>query len=163
TYRNDAFTGKSRFTPTRGPEDFSNVGANVGGTLVRGPTSFSASMNRVSTTITPILHAALPDGTRAETLNVRQPSVTTSANGVVDHAITRDQTLRFGFSSFDNTADNLGVGGFDLPERGFTIKNLNRNFRIQEAGPLGRRTFINTRLMYGSLYLNSHTNIQAPT
>ncbi len=88
TRRNDAASGQSQFTSTRGPEAFSNVGGTVGGTLVQGKTSFSASFGRVSTTTTPILNAALPDGTRAETLRLRQPNTVTNSNVLVDHAIT---------------------------------------------------------------------------
>ena len=39
----------------------------------------------------------------------------------------------------------LGVGGYDLIERGYATEDDNNTLRIQEAGPLGRRFFINTR------------------
>ena len=35
---------------------------------------------------------------------------------------------------------------YDLPERAFATEDTSHTFRIQEAGPLGRRFFINTRL-----------------
>ena len=163
TLRNPSATGQSRFTSTRAPEEFSNVAGNAGGTLVRGKTSFSANLNRMSTIVTPILNAALPDGTRAETLNIEQPNTQLSTNVLVDHAITRDQTLRVGFNSGLFRIENLGVGNFDLPERAFTNENLQRTIRVQEAGPIGRRTFINTRLSFGWLEITQTSAVNAPT
>lgn len=163
TMRADAFTGKSRFTETRGPEEYNNVSGNLGGTIFKGKTSFSASLNRNSTTTTPILHAQLPDGVRAETLNLRQPVTITNTNILVDHAITRDQTLRIGYNQNHFAGDNFGVGNYDLPERGTTQANINRNLRIQEAGPLGRRTFMNTRLVYTWGLISTTSNVDAPT
>jgi hypothetical protein len=162
--RSDGLTGKSRFTPTRGPEDFSNFAGNVGGTLVKEKTSFSANFNRNSTTTSPILNVALPDGTtRAETLSIRQPSTSSSLNVLFDHAITRDQTLRFGFQANENEQENIGIGAYDLPERAWSQRQTNRGFRVQEAGPLGRRSFINTRFSLSWLTIDSFSATEAPT
>ena len=163
TLRNPSATGQSRFTQTRAPEEFSNLAGNAGGSLVRGKTSFSANLNRMSTIVTPILNAALPDGTRAETLNLEQPNTQVSSNVLVDHAITRDQTLRVGFNSGLFRIENLGVGNYDLPERAFTNENFQRTFRVQEAGPIGRRTFINTRFSFGWLDITQTSAVNLPT
>ena len=163
TLRDASATGKSRFTATQAPEAFNNFGGNLGGTLIRNKTSFSASLNRVLTTVTPVLNAALPDGTRAETLNIEQPNTSVNGNLLVDHAITRDQTLRFGYNWQSFRVENLGVGNYDLPERAFTNDNGTRTMRVQEAGPIGRRTFINTRFSYGWLEITQTSAVDAPT
>jgi hypothetical protein len=161
--RDGKFTGKSQFTDTRGAERTEIFGANIGGTLVQGKTSFNASVNGQSEYTTPILNVALPTGIRAETLNVRSPVGFLSTNAVVDHALTRDQTLRIGVSVNKNTRENMGVGGYNLPERGFSQEQRNTNIRIQEAGPIGRRTFINTRVSMTWLKLDMHSAVEAPT
>ena len=163
TLRDPSSTGKSRFSPERAPEEFTNLAGNAGGSLVRNKTSFSANLNRVSTIMTPILNAALPDGTRAETLNITTPNTQLSTNVIVDHAITRDQTLRVGFNSGLFRVENLGVGNFDLPERAFTNENFQRTIRVQEAGPIGRRTFINTRFSFGWLDITQTSAVNLPT
>ena len=163
TLRDASSTGRNRFTPTRAPEKFSNVGGNAGGTLIRGKTSFSASASRVVTTVTPVLNAALPDGTRAETLNIEQPNTQINSNVLIDHGITRDQTLRFGFNANLFRIENMGVGNFDLPERAFTNENVNRTLRVQEAGPIGRRSFINTRFSFGWLEITQTSAVNLPT
>ncbi len=148
SFRDGSMSGRSQFTPTRGDEQIRNFGGTLGGTLVQGRTSFSLAVNGQNQYAAPILNAALPDGTRAETLNIRQGNDNRNVNAVLDHALTRDQTLRFGFNSNRNTNNNLGVGNYDLPERAFTNEQVNTTVRVQEAGPIGRRAFMNTRLAY---------------
>jgi hypothetical protein len=163
TVRDGSMTGRSQFTPTRGPEQFWTYGGNIGGTLVQGKTSFSASINGQNNYTSPILNAVLPDGTRAETLNLRQPSNNTNFNLVVDHALTRDQTLRIGVNTGRNSRENMGIGNYNLPERGFSQKQNQNSIRIQEAGPIGRRSFINTRLSYNWIDLDMQSATDAPT
>jgi hypothetical protein len=163
TLRDPSSTGKSRFSPVRAPEEFTNLAGNASGSLVRNKTSVSANLNRVSTIVRPILNAALPEGTRAETLDLEQPNTQFSTNVLVDHAITRDQTLRVGFNSGLFRIENLGVGNFDLPERAFTNENFQRTIRVQEAGPIGRRTFLNTRFSFGWLDITQTSAANLPT
>src|SRR5688572_3892739 len=134
--RDGSMTGRSQFTPTRGPEQFRDFGGNIGGTLIQNKTSFSASLNGQSNYVSPILNATLPGGVRAETLNVRQPSRNATFNGLVDHAITRDQTLRVSASVRAMERQNQGIRTYNLPERGFAQEQHENNIRIQEAGPL---------------------------
>ena len=161
--RDGSMTGKSQFVDRRGPEQTRNIGANIGGTLISGRTSFNASFNGSSEFTTPILNVALPAGVRAETLTVRQPSRSINANGVVDHALTRDQTLRVGVSMNRRTRENMGVGNYNLPERGYSQEERNVGIRLQEAGPIGRRAFINTRFSWTGTHLDMHSAVEAPT
>ena len=151
SFREDAMNGLSQFSPTRQDEQINNYGGNIGGTIVREKTSFSVSVNGQSQYITPTLNATLPDGVRAETLRLRQSTSFQNVNILVDHAVTRDQTLRVGLNLSENDARNLGVGNYDLPERAWSRGQRNRTLRLQETGPIGRRTFINARLSYGWL------------
>ena len=161
-FRDGSMTGRSQFTPTRGPEQFKDFGANLGGTLVQGKTSFSLSANGQNVYTSPILHAMLPDGTRAETLNIRQTNNNANVNVLVDHAITRDQVLRIGFQAGQQRRENMGIGDYNLPERGFSQGQRRFSFRIAEAGPIGRRTFINTRLSFDRGKLDMDSNVEAP-
>jgi hypothetical protein len=162
-FRDGSMTGRSRFTARRGPEQFRNFGGFLGGSLVQGRTSFNMSLDGQDNYTSPILYAALPDGIRAETLDIRQPMHGLGISGVVDHALTRDQTLRIGFNRFENTRENLGIGNYDLPERAFTNEGSFSTLRLQQTGPLGRRSFINTRLAYSWNNQQSYSDVNAPT
>ena len=161
--RDGSMTGRSQFAPRRGPEQFRNFSGFLGGTLVKGKTTFNVSADGQDQYTTPILYVATPGGTRAETLGIRQPMTGVGVSGVIDHALTRDQTLRIGFNRFEQTRENLGIGNFDLPERGYTNENIFGGLRVQQTGPLGRRSFINTRLSYNWQQNLSASNITAPT
>lgn len=163
SFRDGSMTGKSQFTDVRGAERTKNFGFNVGGTIIQGRTSFNTSVNGQSDFTTPILKVDLPTGSRAETLNIRQPSSYLNVNTVVDHALTRDQTLRVGVSMNTNKREHIGIGGYNLPERGYSREQTNYNLRIQQAGPIGRRAFINTRLAWGTFSQDMHSETNTPT
>jgi hypothetical protein len=163
SFRDGAMTGRSQFTDRRIDEQQKGLGGNIGGTLIEGRTSFNVSVNGNTNYVTPILKAKLSDGERAETLTLRQPSSFANLNAVVDHAVTRDQTLRVGLNVNRNERSNQGIGGFNLPDRGFSQEQRNTTFRLQEAGPIGRRSFINTRLSHTWIKLDMHSAVEAPT
>ena len=108
--------------------------------------NFSIAVNGQNQYNTPNLNVALPNGTtRFDVLRLRQPYDGVNINGLLDYALTRDQTLRFGYSQNNNRTSNLGIGAYDLPERAYTSDSNSYTFRALEAGPIGRRTFINSR------------------
>src|SRR4029079_3558513 len=75
-----------------------------------------------------------------------RPAEDWSVYGLVDYALTKDQTLRVSFDHGQASQENLGVGGFDLSERAYSNANPDTELRVHVVGPLGRRTFANTRL-----------------
>jgi hypothetical protein len=64
----------------------------------------------------------------------------------MDFALTLDQTLRFAYNLSRVTNDNLGVGGFDEPDRAYSTEFRSHNVRVQQFGPLGRRAFLRSRV-----------------
>jgi hypothetical protein len=112
--RDGSLSGQSPFTPTKGPERTQNYGFNFGGSIVPQKSSFSVSVEGMTSyetlNSTPPCRAVWFQGAdAADAAGSNELSVQ------FDDAITRDQTLRVGFYRNDNSADNLGVGGFDLP------------------------------------------------
>jgi hypothetical protein len=161
--RDGAFSGRSPFTPTKGPERLQNYGSNFSGSLIKERASFNISFNGNRSFSTPNLYAALPTGTRSEALTLRSPRDNFFMFGNFDYALTKDQTLRIGYNQEDSTERNLGIGAFDLPEHGHTNQEHGRTLRIQEAGPLGRRFFINTRLSFSKNDTASRSALESPT
>jgi carboxypeptidase family protein len=161
--RDGSFSGRSPFTPTKGPERTQNYGSNFAGSLIKERASFNVSLNGTTSYDTPNLYAALPTGTRAEALSVRAPRDNFFMFGNFDYALTKDQTLRVSYNHNDFQQRNLGIGAFDLPEHGYSSEDHNRTLRIQEAGPVGRRFFINTRLEFSKGDSNSKSVLEAPT
>ncbi len=162
SFRDGSMSARSQFTPTKGPEQLRNYGVNVGGALVKEKSNFSLSVNGQSQYSTPNLNVALPTGKQFDVLKVRQPFDSVSMNGQLDYALTRDQTLRFGYSQNNNKQKNIGVGFYDLPERAWARDNNRYVFRALEAGPIGRRTFINSRVSMGWMNFGARSALEAP-
>jgi carboxypeptidase family protein len=148
--RDGSISGRSPFTEVKGPERQQQFGTNFAGTLVKDRASFNLSLNGSTAYDTPNLFVALPDGTRSEALlSLRQPRSQANVYAVLDYAVTKDQTLRINYNQNDYMQHNLGVGGYDQPERAYNSDEHNHTLRVQEVGPLGRRAFTNTRLEFG--------------
>jgi hypothetical protein len=162
--RDGSMSGRSPFTATKGPERMQNYGMNVGGPLLKNRSSWSLSANGFSAFETPNRFVYVPGvGPRSEALDIRTPREFVGFSGLFDYAITRDQTLRVGVQRNTGTNRNQGIGGNDEIERAYSSENTGTSVRIQEAGPLGRRFFTNTRLQIGRQTATSFSVLEAPT
>ena len=155
--------GRNPLIQKKGPAQNRNYGVNIGGSLLKNRSSFSLSLNGSSGYTTPNLYAATLSGRQAENLNLRTHTDYTSVYGLVDYALTKDQTLRVSFNGYGWNSDNQGVGAYDLAERAYSTSTKSYGLRVQEAGPLGRRFFINTRLAMNFIDMTSNSATDAPT
>ena len=162
--RDGSMSGRSPFTATKGPERAQNFFGNIGGPILKNRSSFSIGMSGMTSFDTPNRFVYVPGvGPRSEALDIRRPSEFFSTNGLFDYAITRDQTLRVSVQHNNGRNRNLGIGGNDEIERAYSSENSGTMIRLQEAGPLGRRFFTNTRLMIGRQTSDSTSVLEAPT
>jgi hypothetical protein len=162
--RDSALNARNPLTAVKGPERSQNYGINVGGSLIKNKSSFSLSVNGSDSFRTPNLYAATPGGaTRSENINLKQRNDNIFTYGNFDYAVTRDQTLRVSFNTQKFTDSNQGVGLYDEESRAYTSRNTRTNVRIQEAGPLGRRFFTNTRLQLNYQTSKSESAVELPT
>ena len=160
---NSAMAARNAFSPTKGADQVQNFGFNLGGGLIKNKASFGLGVRGFSSFDTPVLTIALPDGSRSTALTLRAPRDQRFVNGNFDYAVTPDQTLRVSYNQTDFTNKNLGVGGFNEVERAYTNENHVHTFRVQEAGPVGRRFFTNTRLNVGWTDTSSRATLEAVT
>jgi hypothetical protein len=163
-FRDSALNARNPLTPTKGNEQGANFGFNVGGTLIQNRSGFNLSINGSQSFDTPNLYASSATGlTRSENINLRRHRDNMSAFGSLDYAITKDQTLRLSFDTFSADSTNQGVGAFDEESRAYSSEDRNASLRIQEAGPIGRRFFINTRMQLAYSDTNNRSAVELPT
>jgi len=162
-FRDGALSGPNPFTRTKAPEEVDNYQMAFGGSLAKNRSSFSVTLSGENSFTTPNLNAALPGGTKTELIPAKTPINNMFLSVLLDYALTKDQTLRLGFLRTRNRTRNLGIGTFDLPERGYSTDGYSDVLRIQEAGPLWRRFFINTRLMVSTSGNSLQSVLEAPT
>lgn len=160
-YRGTVFQGIAEpFVSIKQPESNRNLNGTIGGTIVPNKSDFSVSVYRQQQYTSPILNQA---GSPARVVPVRQGSSVWQVNGLMNYALTRDQTLRVSYITAKQRLTNQGVGAYDGPERGYTGDFFGYQTRIQEAGPIGRRTFQNTRLQFTSIDQTQHALVEQPT
>jgi hypothetical protein len=162
-FRNNALSARSPFTPTKGPERFMNYNVGLSGALMRDKSSFNLGVFGLNSYETPNLNVALVNGTRSEALGIRAPRNNLGVYGQLDHALTLDQTLRFAVNMNRVTNENQGVGGFDVEERAFSTQNNFYNLRVQHMGPLGRRSFVRSRIQVGWSDSDTHSAFETVT
>jgi len=161
--RGGDLSARSPFVPRKGPENNLRYGFGMGGGLIKNKSSFNVNVFGGNAYETPNLNAALPDGTVSRTLPIRTLRDNLFVNGQMDYALTLDQTLRFGYNLTRFTNDNLGVGGYDLPDRAFANENTQHNIRVQHYGPVGRRAFTRSRLQLFLMDSDTRASTNAPT
>jgi hypothetical protein len=160
--RDGSMTGRSPFVEKKGPERFQDYNFNLSGTLVERRTSFSLNLGGNTSFDTPNLNITDLSGARSEAL-ARRPRQGLNGSLTLDHAMTVDQTLRFGFSQTASTQRNLGIGDYDNLERAYETETSGFTVRAQHVGPVGRRFFINTRFQFGEQETASTSALEAPT
>jgi len=161
--RDGSASGRSPFVPVKGPEQNVNYGFGMGGTLVQNKSSFFVNAFGISSYDTPNLNAAVPGATLAHALNMKAPRDNAFVNAQLDYAVTLDQTLRFGYNMSRVSNDNLGVGGYDEPDRAFSTESAVHTFRVQHFGPVGRRAFWRTRVQLSASDSTSASANETPT
>jgi len=147
----------------KGPEQLQSYNGGIGGSLIKQKASFNINAQTNTSYDTPYYNYTLPDGSSNFGLAPRRPRDNVYLYGLFDYAVTRDQTLRFNVYHDQSTSKNLGVGNFDMLERGYNSQDHSTTFRVQEAGPLGRRFFINTRANISWSNSSSHSLFEGPT
>jgi len=162
-FQDGRWIARSPFASARGPQQNRGFNGNVSGTLVSNKLDFAVALNGNNSYSTPLINANLPSGRVSDVLNMRQPFNSVGGNALLNWAATRDHTVRLGYNQNGYTARNQGVGLYDLPERAYSEDWRNQNFRIMEAGPLGRRFFINTRFTVNWSKDDYHSATEAPT
>jgi hypothetical protein len=161
--RDDALNARNPMTATKGAEQSRSYGFNLGGALLKNRTSFNLSVNGTDSFDTPNLYATTADGViRSENINLQRERDNVFTYGSLDHALTKDQTLRIGFNSEAFNSDNIGIGAYDEESRAYATEERSTTVRVQEAGPIGRRFFINTRMQlnYGTSENKSAVELQ---
>ena len=161
--RDGSMSARNAFAPLKGPERMQNYGFFAAGSLLKNKSSFSINLNTQTSFDTPNTYAFVPGVGPVARLLGKRPNEGLFGFGLFDYAITRDQTLRISVNRNRFTSHNLGIGGSDEAERAYSTENTGLFLRIQEAGPLGRRFFTNTRLQIGRQRSSSASLVEAVT
>jgi hypothetical protein len=162
-FRDGSMSGSNPFASTTPPEQIRNYRFGLGGSLIKNKASFNLNVEGMSAYDSPVVTVAGPTGIRSDVLPIHTPRDNVNVYGQLDYALTLNQTLRIGYNQSRNTASNLGIGAYDLPERAYSNESTQHNVRAIHVSPLGRRALLRTRGQVTWLDTASHSLIEEPT
>ena len=155
-FTDESFNSRNPFAITsskRTPFQVRQYDMNLSGPVIKQKASFFVNFGRLETDDNELIRATVLDSD-LNTVEVGNSFLTPKRNTFFsprfDYAINRDHTLvaRYNFNRF--TFENQGVGGFNLPERGFNTVSTNHTLQLTETAILNPTTINETRFQYTS-------------
>ena len=147
-FRSSALNARNAFAPVKGPEQHQRYGFSPNGPLWKQHTSAALSIDGVDAFDTKTIVTALPSGYFAD--SIRKPNDALNLSARLEHALTKSQMIRAELQRSRTTADNLGVGDFDLPERGYSQTRTDEVLRGSIVGSIGKALYNELRVQWQS-------------
>ncbi|MBW8865961.1 MAG: TonB-dependent receptor [Acidobacteria bacterium] len=147
-YRDAALNARNPFAPEKGDEQHGRYGFALNGPLWKQHTSLALSADGVDAFDTKTIVAALPGGYFAD--SVRKPNDALNLSARLEHALTKSHMLRAELQRNRTTLENLGVGDFDLPERGYSQARAENVLRASIAGAVRKAIYNELRVQWRS-------------
>jgi Carboxypeptidase regulatory-like domain len=139
-FRDAALNARNFFAPVKGDEQHERYGFNMSGPLWKQHTSLSLAVDGIDSFDTKTIVAYTPAGFFND--SVRKPNDTLNVTARVEHSLTKTQMLRAEVQTNHLRLENLGVGDYDLPDRGYSQARDEQIVRGSLAGSI-RKAFYN--------------------
>jgi len=143
-FRDESLNGRQVFAPFRGPEQQRRFGLSMDGPIWKNRTSLFLNADGSLFFDARPIFATTPSGTLSDL--AYRPSRRLNLDARLEHALTKTHTSRFQFQRNASALDNLGVGDFDLPARGYSQDQTEYIVRLGDSGVFGKKFFNETRL-----------------
>ena len=138
-FRDDSLNAKQAFANEKGPEQMRRYMVNFQGPLAKGKTGLSLSFDGNNSYDSRTIVANAPAG-QINALAVA-PNEAMNFSARVEHLLGGSNQLRMEYARRQNERSNIGVGDFDLPERGYATDNSTDTFRLRTTNVIGKKVF----------------------
>ena len=143
-FRDESLNGRQVFAPFRGPEQQRRFGLSLDGPIWKNRTSLFLNADGSLFFDARPIFATVPSGILSDL--AYRPSRRLNLDARVEHTLTKTHTSRFQFQRNASAQDNLGVGDFDLPARGYSQDQTEYIARLGDSGVFGKKFFNEMRL-----------------
>jgi Carboxypeptidase regulatory-like domain len=153
-FQDESFNSRNPFAVSskkRSPYQQRQFGGSVSGPIVKHKASFFFEANRNETDDNDLVRATVLNSALQPVdfgLGALVPRRNTNISPRLDYAINTNNTLVARYNFFEFKAQNSGIGGFTLPQRGFETRNQNHNLQLTETAVLNAFTINETRFQF---------------
>lgn len=158
--RDSVLNAKNAFAPVKGDERNQRYSFSLSGPVWAKRTSLALSAEGVDAFDSKTIVAALPSGYFAD--SIRKPTASVNLSARFEHALTRTQMLRAEVQRNHNRQNNLGVGDFDLTERGYRQTRDESLVRLGTTGSIGKKLYNELRFQWRAQDIAYDPTSQAP-
>ncbi len=131
-FRDESLNSRSPLAPSRVPDSYRRFGFDLSGPLFKNRTSLSLSAEGRLTDTARTVRAQTSLGGLSQLADSSTDRFDLQAR--LEHAWAKTHTLRGEFESLSRNEAGLGVGGFDLPERGYAQDRRETTARFADHG-----------------------------
>ena len=142
-YNGTALNARDPFALTRAETNTNRYGFNFGAPIVKNRAGFFLDFERRDISEASIINAVILDGNfqpATFVFNSPNPKRLTIGTARTDWQINQNHTLVFRYNFNQNKLIGQGVGGTNLPERGFDNRQTENGFRLTETAVVNPRT-----------------------
>ena len=143
-FRDESLNGRQVFAPFRGPEQQRRFGLSLDGPIWKNHTSLFLNADGSLFFDARPIFATTPSGVVWDL--AYRPSRRLNLDARVEHILTKTHTARLQFQRNAVAQDNLGVGDFDLPARGYSQDQTEYIARFADSGVFGKKFYNEVRL-----------------
>ena len=145
-FKDNQWDARNAFSPVRGEGQTRRFGWSIDGPIVKGRTGFSLSVRNNSEYDVQTVVATTPTGPVTQLVN--QPADRLNVDFNIEHVLTKTHTLRFSFDRDTNSAENLGIGIWDLSSRGYSREGFTNMVRVSDVGTFAKKYLNEIRVQY---------------
>ena len=159
---NDAvFNAREPFSSTRNPQRDKNFGLLLWGPITKHKTSFLIAGGYNNSYESATVVARLPEGNFSN--GQKSSSNKLHFDSKITYTPSEFQTINLAYSFNNLNSRNLGVGGFDLPERAFDLTSQTNQIRYSQVGNVGKRFYNEFRFQYTNEFFKTVSETRSPT
>jgi hypothetical protein len=146
SFNDESLNARNAAAGARLPEQTRNTLLFLDGPIVRNKTSVSFLLSDSRGLTAQNIVAALPSGVVGGAADSNFSATYFDTN--VTHNLTKNLPVKLHYIFSEGDYENLGVGGFNLPERAFSTRSRAHELRFSESGYVGRRFLNEVRIQY---------------
>ena len=150
-FSDESLNSRNPFAQNRAPYQLRTYFGTLTGKIIPKKASYFVNVTRREVDDNDIVNATILDpmlNINPLQLAVLVPQRRTGGNARLDYQLNQQHTLLARYSFLRATSDNLGVGGFSLPERGYSSSNNIHTLQLTETAIVNSSVVTEFRLQF---------------